>query len=110
MYFHAAVPTVAINANLDDALDAMRGGHGWLTVLDADRTVRGIRANLVRQMTGTFRHWVAVPAAMLIAVITLVGGQLILEHVFSLNTALSVIVNFVGGVYFIALLIRESRT
>lgn len=66
-------------------------------------------ANLARQITGTFRHWVAVPAAMLIAVITLVGGQFILEQVFSLNTALSVIINFVGGVYFIALLIRESR-
>lgn len=38
------MPTVAINVNLDDALDAMRGGHGWLTVLDADRKVRGIRA------------------------------------------------------------------
>lgn len=67
-------------------------------------------ANLARQVTGTFRHWVAVPAAMLIAVITLVGGQFILEQVFALNTALSVIINFVGGIYFIALLIRESRT
>ncbi|WP_084611539.1 iron chelate uptake ABC transporter family permease subunit [Tomitella biformata] len=66
-------------------------------------------ANLARQMTGTFRHWISVPAAMLIAIVTLVGGQLILEHVFALNTALSVIINFVGGVYFIVLLIRESR-
>ncbi|MFC0862879.1 iron chelate uptake ABC transporter family permease subunit [Sphaerimonospora cavernae] len=66
-------------------------------------------ANLARQLTGAFRHRVLVPAAGLISVIVLVGGQLILERVFSLNTALSVIVNFLGGVYFIALLVRESR-
>ena len=66
-------------------------------------------ANLARQLTGTFRHGALLPAAALIAVITLVGGQLILERVFTMDTALTVIVNFVGGVYFIALLIRESR-
>jgi len=66
-------------------------------------------ANLARQLTGTFRHGALLPAAALIAVITLVGGQLILERIFTMDTALTVIVNFVGGVYFIALLIRESR-
>ena len=66
-------------------------------------------ANLARQLVGTFRHGVLLPAAALIAVITLVGGQLILERIFTMDTALTVIVNFVGGVYFIALLIRESR-
>ena len=66
-------------------------------------------ANLARQLTGTFRHGAVLPASALIAVITLVGGQLLLERVFTMNTALSIIINFVGGVYFIALLIRESR-
>ncbi len=66
-------------------------------------------ANLARQLTGTYRHRVLVPAAGLVSVIVLLGGQLVLEQVFSLNTALSVIINFAGGVYFIALLVRESR-
>jgi iron complex transport system permease protein len=66
-------------------------------------------ANLARQLTGTFRHRTVLPAATLLSVIVLVGGQAVLERVFGMNTALSVIINFVGGAYFIALLIRESR-
>jgi iron complex transport system permease protein len=68
-----------------------------------------IVVNLARQLTGTFVHRYVLPASALLAVIALVGGQLLLEHVFGLNTSLSIIINFVGGVYFIGLLIRESR-
>ncbi|WP_067172021.1 iron chelate uptake ABC transporter family permease subunit [Microtetraspora niveoalba] len=66
-------------------------------------------ANLARQLTGTFRHGTVLTAAALLSVTVLAGGQLVLERVFTMNTALSVIINFVGGAYFIALLIRESR-
>ncbi|RKT88638.1 iron complex transport system permease protein [Saccharopolyspora antimicrobica] len=66
-------------------------------------------ANLARQLTGSVRHRVLVPAAALISVIALVGGQLVLEQLFGLDTTLSLVINFVGGAYFIALLIRESR-
>lgn len=66
-------------------------------------------ANLARQLTGTFRHGTVLPAAMALSVIVLVGGQLVLERVFGMDTALSIIINFVGGVYFIALLLREGR-
>ncbi|MFC4002093.1 iron chelate uptake ABC transporter family permease subunit [Prauserella oleivorans] len=64
--------------------------------------------NLARQLTATFRHHIVVPASALIAVTTLAAGQLVLEQVFGMDTALSVIINFVGGAYFIALLVRES--
>lgn len=43
------------------------------------------------------------------SVIALVGGQFIVEHIFEMNTTLSVIINFVGGIYFIYLLLKESR-
>ncbi|QYC39052.1 Hemin transport system permease protein HmuU [Nonomuraea coxensis DSM 45129] len=66
-------------------------------------------ANLARQLTGTFRHRTVLTAAALLSVIVLAGGQLVLERLLAMNTALSVIINFVGGAYFIALLIRESR-
>lgn len=66
-------------------------------------------ANLARQMLGTFRHHWVVPAASLLGVIALVGGQFILEQVFGFNTSLSIIINFVGGVYFIGLLLQEAR-
>ncbi|MEG2057222.1 MAG: iron ABC transporter permease, partial [Romboutsia sp.] len=41
--------------------------------------------------------------------LTLVSGQFLVERVFSFNTTLSVIINFIGGVYFIYLLLKESK-
>jgi iron complex transport system permease protein len=66
-------------------------------------------ANLARQLLRTHRHaWVLAGAALL-GLLALVGGQLVLEQVFGFNSSLSVVVNFVGGIVFIALLIREPR-
>ncbi len=66
-------------------------------------------ANLARQLLGTHRHAVVLPGAALLALLALVGGQLVLEQVFGFNSALSIVINFVGGIVFIALLIREPR-
>lgn len=65
--------------------------------------------NLAYQFMPTHRHIYLAPAAALIAVIALVGGQLLVERVFTFSTSLSVIVNFAGGLYFIFLLLKESR-
>ncbi|MFH5821939.1 iron chelate uptake ABC transporter family permease subunit [Georgenia sp. AZ-5] len=66
-------------------------------------------ANLAYQVAGSHRHAVVLPAAALLAVITLVGGQAVLEHVFGLDTVLSVIIEFLGGIVFIALLVRGAK-
>ncbi len=66
-------------------------------------------ANLAYQVTGTFRHHYTVPAAVLLGMSALIGGQFILQEVLASSTRLSVVVSFVGGVYFIALLWREAR-
>ncbi len=66
-------------------------------------------ANLAYGLVATGRHRVTMPAAALVAVIALVGGQTVLERVFGMNSALSVIVEFVGGLVFIFLLLRGSR-
>ncbi len=65
-------------------------------------------ASLAHQVTGTHKHRFILPAAALIAVICLVGGQLILERVFAFDTALSIVIEFVGGIVFLALLIRGA--
>ena len=44
------------------------------------------------------------------SIIALVGGQWVVERVFTFSTTLSVIINFIGGVYFIYLLLKESRS
>jgi iron complex transport system permease protein len=66
-------------------------------------------ANLAYQFMPTYRHRYLVPAAVLISVIALVGGQLLVERVFTFSTNLSVIINFVGGIYFLYLLLKESQ-
>ncbi|MEC2072866.1 iron chelate uptake ABC transporter family permease subunit [Alkalihalophilus marmarensis] len=66
-------------------------------------------ANVAYEFMKTYRHSYIIIAAMLISIIALVGGQLIVERIFSFATPLSVIVNFVGGVYFLYLLLKESK-
>lgn len=66
-------------------------------------------ANLAYQYMITYRHSYLIPAATLMSFIALVGGQLIVERVFTFSTTLNVIVNFVGGVYFIVLLLRQAN-
>ena len=66
-------------------------------------------ANLARQLLGTHRHAWVLPGAALLALLALAGGQLVLEQVLGFDSSLSIVVNFVGGIVFIALLIREPR-
>jgi iron complex transport system permease protein len=66
-------------------------------------------ANVAYQLMKTHRHALLIPASILISVLALVGGQLIVERVFTFNTTLSVIINLIGGVYFLYLLLKENK-
>lgn len=68
-----------------------------------------IVANLAYQFLATYKHSILILGASLISVVALVGGQFLVEHIFELRTTLSVIINFIGGIYFIYLLLKESR-
>ncbi len=67
-------------------------------------------ANVAYEFMKTFRHKPLITAAVLISIIALIGGQVLVERVFTFSTTLSVIVNFVGGVYFIYLLLKENKS
>lgn len=66
-------------------------------------------ANLARQLVPSHAHRLLVPAAALTGAATTVLGQLVVTHLLDLATPLSVVVNLVGGVYFILLLLRSVR-
>ena len=66
-------------------------------------------ANLARQLVPTHRHTVLVPVSTALGVLATVGGQFLVTHVFALNTTLSVVVNLVGGLYFLSLLLKAVR-
>lgn len=66
--------------------------------------------NIAYEFIGTYRHFYLIISSILIAIIALVGGQFIVERLFSFQTTISVIINFVGGIYFIYLLLKENRS
>ncbi|WP_092180813.1 iron chelate uptake ABC transporter family permease subunit [Devosia sp. YR412] len=65
-------------------------------------------ASLAHSLVGTSRHRYVLPAAVLLAITCLVGGQTVLERVFAFDTALSIIIEFLGGVVFIILVLRRA--
>lgn len=67
-----------------------------------------IVANLAYALCRTFRHTWILPIAVLLGIVALVGGQLILERVFAFDTALSIVIEFCGGLLFLFLLLRGS--
>ena len=69
-----------------------------------------IVANLSYQFFKTYKHSVLISGAALLSLVALIGGQWVVERVFTFSTTLSVIINFIGGIYFIYLLLRESRS
>lgn len=63
-------------------------------------------ASLAYQFMPLGLHRFTLPAAMLAAVISLVGGQLLLERLFAFDTAVGIVIEFVGGLVFLILLVR----
>ncbi|MFE3836581.1 iron chelate uptake ABC transporter family permease subunit [Pseudogemmobacter sonorensis] len=62
--------------------------------------------SLAHGLIGNSRHRFILPASVLLAVICLVSGQTLLERVFAFDTALAIIVEFMGGLVFLFLVIR----
>lgn len=67
-------------------------------------------ANVAHQVFRTHRHTVLLWGSVMISIVALVGGQLVVERVFTFATTVSVIINFIGGVYFIYLLLKENKS
>ncbi|NJL50416.1 MAG: iron chelate uptake ABC transporter family permease subunit [Blastochloris sp.] len=55
------------------------------------------------------RHAILLPAAALVAIVVLVGGQTILQHALGGASTLGVVIEFVGGLVFLAMLLHGVR-
>lgn len=66
-------------------------------------------ANLAYQLFVTHRHSILIPGAMLLGVATLVAAMFAVERIFSFSTTVSVVINFVGSLYFLYIVLRESQ-
>lgn len=67
-----------------------------------------IVVSLTRQMFSSYQHRFLLLAGSVLSVVLLVGGQWLIEKVFAFDTTISVIINFVGGSYFLFLLMRNK--
>ncbi|AQP54778.1 iron ABC transporter permease [Vagococcus penaei] len=66
-----------------------------------------IVANVTYRWLGTYRHRALFIGSSLISIFLLVCGQFLVEHVFQMNTTLSVVIEFSGGLYFVWKIIKE---
>lgn len=68
-----------------------------------------IIANLSRQLLRTFRHGQLIVGSALFGMLVLVGGQILVEHVFTYSIPVSVFITVGGGAYFLYLLLTKRR-
>lgn len=65
--------------------------------------------NIARQLIVTYKHSILGIATILISVISLIGGQLLVEQLMNFGVSVSIIINFIGGIYFIYLVMKERN-
>ncbi|HAT4313187.1 TPA: iron chelate uptake ABC transporter family permease subunit [Clostridium perfringens] len=65
--------------------------------------------NLSYEFFSTYKHSVLIAGASLMGVIALVGGQFIVERILNYTSTVSIIINFIGGAYFLYLLLKENK-
>lgn len=80
------------------------------TALTGPITFLGILvASISREVLKTYKHTERIIGAVFIGGFALIAGQFILSRI-NTGTTISVVVNFVGGIYFIYLILKEAKT
>lgn len=64
--------------------------------------------NLARSIMKGYEHKNLMIISSLISIVFLIVGQTILERFLNFSTPISVMINFIGGIYFIYLLLKEN--
>jgi len=106
---------VAINVGVDHRKVVMRVLLGCSLLVAVSTALVGpvtlfglLVVSLGYQLCRGFSHAWLLPIVVLIGAVALVGGQLLLEKVFGFGTALSVVIEFTGGILFLYLLLKGS--
>lgn len=63
-------------------------------------------SGLAHELAGSARHARLLPMAIVVATLMLVAGQTVFERVFGLQSTLSVVIEFAGGIFFLWLLLK----
>ena len=65
--------------------------------------------NLSYALMPTYRHRLLTWFCGILACIFLITGQFFVEHIFGFSTTVSIIINFIGGIYFVLLILKTQK-
>lgn len=65
--------------------------------------------NITYELFKTAKHNILLLACILISILALLGGVFFVSRIFDYNTTISVIINFLGGIYFIYLVLKGNK-
>ena len=68
-----------------------------------------IVVNVTYQIVKSFKHKYIINTSILISICSIIVGLIFVEKIFKFTTTLGVIINFIGGLYFLYLLLKESK-
>lgn len=68
-----------------------------------------ITTNIARTLFKTYKHSILLSGSVLIAILVLITGQLIVEHIFTYSIPVSVFITIAGGLYFLYLVLKQSK-
>ncbi|CAM4088981.1 iron chelate uptake ABC transporter family permease subunit [Abyssicoccus albus] len=66
--------------------------------------------NLAHEFIKSHKHSHILYTTVLFGILSLIGAQAIVQYIMQQETEISVLINFIGGIYFIFLIIKESRS
>ncbi|EAK3551308.1 iron ABC transporter permease [Campylobacter coli] len=65
--------------------------------------------NITYELFKTAKHSILLLVCILISILALLGGVFFVSRIFDYNTTISVIINFLGGIYFIYLVLKGNK-
>ncbi|ECQ1268892.1 iron chelate uptake ABC transporter family permease subunit [Campylobacter jejuni] len=65
--------------------------------------------NITYELFKTAKHGILLSACILISILALLGGVFFVSRVFDYNATISVVINFLGGIYFIYLILKGNK-
>lgn len=65
--------------------------------------------NITYELFKTAKHSILLLACILISILALLGGVFFVSRIFDYNITISVIINFLGGIYFIYLVLKGNK-
>ncbi|MEM9649081.1 MAG: iron chelate uptake ABC transporter family permease subunit [Bacteroidota bacterium] len=66
-------------------------------------------SNLTYELFKSYKHQILIPSCCLICLVAILTAQFLVENLFNFNASIGIIINFVGGIYFMYLLLKAKK-